>query len=61
MGYNNTLEAAQNTLDELMNTCLRTACAGADPIKHLNWGDKRVSGSLIYFESFRIDGVTPME
>eukprot|EP00959_Pyramimonas_sp_CCMP1952_P300480 6284710-Pyramimonas_sp.AAC.1 len=35
MGYNNTLEAAQNTLDDIPNTCLRTACAGADPIMHL--------------------------
>eukprot|EP00959_Pyramimonas_sp_CCMP1952_P316587 6626510-Pyramimonas_sp.AAC.1 len=35
MGYNNTLEAAQNTLDALTDTCLRTACAGADPIKRL--------------------------
>ena len=35
MGYNNTLEAAQNTLDAITDTCLRTACAGADPIKHL--------------------------
>eukprot|EP00959_Pyramimonas_sp_CCMP1952_P317055 6636129-Pyramimonas_sp.AAC.1 len=35
VGYNNTLEAAQNTLDALTDTRLRTACAGADPIKHL--------------------------
>eukprot|EP00959_Pyramimonas_sp_CCMP1952_P270604 5656988-Pyramimonas_sp.AAC.1 len=35
MGYNNTLEAAQNTLDALTDTCLRTACAGAGPIKRL--------------------------
>eukprot|EP00959_Pyramimonas_sp_CCMP1952_P190835 3990845-Pyramimonas_sp.AAC.1 len=33
--YNNTLGAAQNTLDAPTDTCLRTACAGADPMKHL--------------------------
>eukprot|EP00959_Pyramimonas_sp_CCMP1952_P073593 1538098-Pyramimonas_sp.AAC.1 len=35
MGYNNTLEAAQNTLAAVTDTCLRTACAGADSFKHL--------------------------
>eukprot|EP00959_Pyramimonas_sp_CCMP1952_P224743 4699437-Pyramimonas_sp.AAC.2 len=29
------MEAAQNTLDDLTRTCMRTACAGADPMKHL--------------------------
>eukprot|EP00959_Pyramimonas_sp_CCMP1952_P052114 1089249-Pyramimonas_sp.AAC.1 len=35
MGYDNALEAAQNTLDDLTNACFSTACAGAGPIKRL--------------------------